>query len=25
VRLPLLPLTDAGQALVRAAMNDCGL
>jgi 4-hydroxy-tetrahydrodipicolinate synthase len=25
VRLPLLPLTDAGQALVRAAMTDCGL
>jgi 4-hydroxy-tetrahydrodipicolinate synthase len=25
VRLPLLPLTDAGQALVRAAMNYCGL
>ncbi len=25
VRLPLLPLTDAGKALVRAAMNDCGL
>ncbi len=25
VRLPLLPLTDAGQTQVRAAMNDCGL
>ena len=25
VRLPLLPLTDAGKALVRTAMNDCGL
>ncbi len=25
VRLPLLPLTDAGQALVRGAMTDCGL
>ena len=25
VRLPLLPLTDAGQTLVRAAMTDCGL
>jgi 4-hydroxy-tetrahydrodipicolinate synthase len=25
VRLPLLPLTEAGQTQVRAAMNDCGL
>ena len=25
VRLPLLPLTDAGKALVRTALNDCGL
>jgi len=25
VRLPLLPLTEHGQALVRAALNECGL
>lgn len=25
LRLPLVPLTDAGQALVRQAMTDCGL